>query len=306
MENNHQIITGTIRDANDYRHFFGMEEGRGDVGVVYLGTCPSWPQQFRLTFECYALLLINSKCGDIRYGYSQYDFDAGTIVAYAPGQVIEVMLAPDHRPDNDVLLLRPDFLAGTPLGEHFDRYSFFGYDVREALHVSEEEKSSFKTFLAAIDKEIASPQDRLKEQLIAMQVELLLNYCLRFYERQFSSRKAQGEEILSRIDGLLDDYFRLGKATLHGLPTVKYLSSEVHLSPNYFGDMVKYATGKSVRDIIADKVMQEARKALADTHRPIADIAYDLGFQTSQHFATFFKRHTGTTPAGYRKNAKNP
>ena len=198
------------------------------------------------------------------------------------------------------LLFHPDILRGTQLGRNIGKYTFFSYDVHEALHISTEEREIVTGCLKLIDAELAHATDRHSRTLLVNQIELLLNYCQRFYERQFATRTKTNNDVLSRFEHLLDDYFTNSLAEENGLPSVKYFADKVCLSPNYFGDMMKKETGKTPQEYIQDKIIEIAKERVAGTGETVTQIAYSLGFQYPQHFCRQFKKRVGCTPNEFR------
>jgi len=190
--------------------------------------------------------------------------------------------------------------VGTPLGKRLPAYSFFSYEVHEALHLSEKEKTMVTDCFANIEHELEQAIDKYSKGLIAANIELLLQYCLRFYDRQFITRDTANQGILERFERLLRDYFAADKPQYEGLPSVAYCAEALHLSPNYFGDLVKKKTGSSAQDYIQAKVIEVAKERLFDRHKSASEIAYELGFRYPQHFTRLFKQRTGATPNEYR------
>lgn len=205
-----------------------------------------------------------------------------------------------YSPKGKALMFHPDLLFGTPLSNHINEYSFFGYEVNEALHISEEEKGIFVDCLENIKKEINRSVDKHSNAIIASNIELLLNHCRRFYDRQFITRVKVNSDAVSRFDCLLKDYLTSNKPTQLGLPTVKYCADRLHFSSNYFGDLIKKETGKSAQEYITTKIASIAKEQLLTTTKSVSEIAYSLGFQHPSHFTTFFKRLIGSTPIDYR------
>jgi len=240
-------------------------------------------------------------CGDLKYGRADYDYQDKTIVFVAPGQIIHVEINKDYKPQGYALLFHPDLIRGTPLGKHIDSYSFFSYQTREALHLSEKERRVVLDCFGKIKYELEQGTDRHSKTLISANIELFLNYCVRFYDRQFITRHDVNTGLLERFEALLNDYFRSEKPQTIGLPAVSYCAQELHLSPNYFGDLVKKETGKSAHEYIQLKLMAIAKERVLDTNRSVGDIAYELGFKYPQHFTRSFKKYTGHTPHGYRQ-----
>ncbi len=251
-------------------------------------------------YELYALFLKQTKCGDITYGRQPYDYQEGTVVSFAPGQVVHIKPVKGHIPRGRGLLFHPDLIRGTQLGQDIKQYSFFAYSSNEALHLSDEEKEIFNDCLNNIETEMNHSIDNHSKKLICRNIELLLDYCMRFYERQFITREAVNRDILTKFEELIDEYFQSDNAERNGLPTVKYFAEECFLSPNYFGDLVKKETGRSPQEYIQSKIITLAKEQLLSTEKSISEISYGLGFQYSQHFNRYFKRNVGLTPSEYR------
>jgi AraC family transcriptional activator of pobA len=254
----------------------------------------------RQRFGLYTIFLKEIKCGDLRYGCNYYDYEEGTLVFVAPGQVIGVENKEYFQPKGKALVFHPDFIRGTSLGKHIQDYSFFSYEVHEALHLSESERKVIYDCLNKIETELQHPIDKHSKTLIVTNIELLLNYCTRFYDRQFITREVVNKGILERFEDLLNTYFESDKPQQNGLPSVAYCAEQLHLSANYFGDLIKKETGKSALDYIQTKVMDMAKERIFDPKRSLSEIAYELGFKYPQHFTRLFKQRTGHTPQEYR------
>ena len=238
---------------------------------------------------------------DIKYGRQTYDYQEGTIVCFAPGQTAETNPTTDKVQVNaHGILFHPDLLRGTSLGKNIKKYTFFSYEVNEALHLSEEERSIVMDCLKIIRMELEHGVDKHSKTLLVNHIELLLNYCMRFYERQFITRGKTNRDVLTRFENLLDEYFESTLAEQDGLPTVKYFADKLCLSSNYFGDMFKKETGKSPQEYIQEKVIELAKERISGTADTVSQIAYSLGFQYPQHFCRLFKKRVGYTPSEYR------
>jgi AraC-like DNA-binding protein len=249
----------------------------------------------------YCVFLKEAKCGDLKYGCNYYDYQEGTLVFIAPGQVVGIGNAPGSpMPKGYGLLFHPDIIRGTSLGHNIKNYSFFSYESNEALHLSEKERETIIDCLNRIDHELHQSIDKHSKMLIVNNIELLLNYCVRFYDRQFITRSHVNKDILVRFERLLDDYFKSEKPQTLGLPTVKYFAENLHLSTNYFGDLIKKETGKSPQEHIQLKLIEIAKERLFDTSKTVSEIAHELGFKYPQHFSRLFKNETGYTPNEYR------
>lgn len=289
-----------LDSVDRYNRLFGLETKHPMVSVADLSRATTWPEHFRINYGIYALFLKNTKCGDITYGRQPYDYSDGTIVCFAPGQVTEVEMLKGARPTACGLLFHPDFIRGTALGQEIRKYSFFSYETREALHLSEEERATVIDCLHKIDTELQHNPDRHSRRLITAYIGVLLDYCMRFYDRQFTTRRASNNDTIEQFERLLDEYFDGTAPRDLGLPTVKYFADKVFLSSNYFGDMVSKQTGKTVSEHIQQKIVGRAKELLLSTPKTMSEIAYSLGFQYPQHLSRMFKRVTGTTPNEYR------
>lgn len=290
-----------LDSVDTYNKLFGLETLHPLVSVVDLSEARDYPTHFTINYGIYALFLKEIKCGDIRYGRQKYDYQGGTVVSFAPGQVVETEMLEGVKLNAKGLLFHPDLIKGTSLGQDIKSYSFFSYKSTEALHLSEEEKGIYMDCLRNIRIELNRPIDKLSKRLIARNIQLLLDYCMRFYERQFVTRSESNKDVLTKFEALLDDYFLEGKTQTFGLPTVKYFADKVFLSPNYFGDLIKKETGKTAQEYIQNKLIDTAKEMIMGTDKTVSQIAYDLGFQYSQHFNRVFKKNVGQTPNEYRK-----
>lgn len=292
-----------LDNVDQYNKLMGFETKHPLVAVVDLnGTNPmAAGLEHVWHYGLYNLWLKQTYCGDITYGREPYDYQEGTVVSFAPGQVARVKLRPDYKPNSLGLLFHPDLIHGTSLGREITQYSFFNYSSREALHLSEQERSIYEECLNQIKMEIERPIDKHSKKLICRTIELLLDHCMRFYDRQFITRENVNHDVIAKFETLLNDYFSQGKAEKQGLPSVKYFAENCFLSPNYFGDLVKKQTGRSPQEFIQNKIIDLAKEELLSSTVPITEIAYLLGFQYSQHFNRYFKRSVGMSPSEYRK-----
>ena len=289
-----------IESIAEYQAMLGVETLHPLVGVIdFSEVQPIY--HLRQTFGFYAIFLKEVKCGDMIYGRHYYDYQEGTLVCLAPGQVIGFEdTGEKFQPKGWALVFHPDLIRGTSLGRNMKEYGFFSYEVNEALHLSERERGLVVDCLRKIRDELGRAIDRHSRRLIAIQIEMLLDYCLRFYERQFITRSTANRDILTRFERLLDDYFTDGRARREGLPSVRYCAGELCLSPNYFGDLVKKETGRTAQEYIQLKLLGVAKELMLDPSRTIGEVAYELGFQYPQHFTRMFKKLTGQTPNAFR------
>lgn len=283
---------------------FNRERGQKTLHplVTVLDQSLSKPVQEALySSELYIIFLKDTKCEELKYGRNHYDYDEGTLLFIAPGQVYGFEgKGKSLQPSGWALCFHPDLLRGTHLGKHIKEYSFFSYDAAEALHVSDAEREILLECFRKIQYELAHAIDKHSRILIVSNIELFLNYCVRFYDRQFVTREHAHKDVLTRFEGLLNDYFHSGKPQSLGLPSVGYCAEQLHLSPKYFGDLVKKETGKSAQEYIQLKLIDIAKEKIFDASKNISEVAYDLGFKYPSHFTRFFKQHVGSTPNEYR------
>ena len=293
-----------IESVGEYNAQLGIETLHPLVSVIDMSEVSPIRHQ-RQTFGFYAIFLKEVKCGDLLYGRHHYDYQEGTLVCLAPGQVIGVEdNGEKFQPKGWALVFHPDLIRGTSLARNMKEYSFFSYEVNEALHLSERERELVIDSLRKIRNELEHAIDRHSRRLIAINIEMLLDYCLRFYERQFITRQQANRDILTRFETLLNAYFTADNALRKGLPTVKYCAGELCLSSNYFSDLIKRETGKTAWEYIQHKIISLARERLLMPSHSISEVAYGLGFQYPQHFTRVFKRATGMTPNEYRNQSE--
>lgn len=289
-----------IETVSRYNEMLGVETLNPLISVIDLSKVKPM-YHMRHTFGFYVVFLKDEKNCELVYGRQRYDYQRGSVVCLAPGQVIGIEDTGElFQPKGWALCFDQELIRGTSLGRNMREYSFFSYEVNEALHLSERERKLFIDCLVKIQEELQHAVDRLSRRLLVVQIELLLDYCLRFYERQFISREPVNRDVLTRFETLLDGYFASGKAQREGLPTVKYCAKELCLSPGYFGDLIKKETGKSAQSYIQLKIMNLAKEYVLNPANSISQVAYELGFQYPQHFTRLFKKIVGKTPNEYR------
>jgi AraC family transcriptional activator of pobA len=253
-------------------------------------------------FGLYAVYLKELNCGELKYGRNTYDYQEGTLVFTAPGQVIGIQPnVKTFEAKGWALLFHPDLIKGTALGRHIQDYSFFSYDVNEALHLSEKERQIVLDCFAKIEYELQQSIDKHSKTLIVTNIELFLNYCTRFYDRQFITRDIAHQGTLEKFEELLNGYFSSDKPQSIGLPSVAYCADELNLSANYFGDLIKKETGKSATEYIHEKVIDVAKERIFNVDKSISEVAYELGFKYPQHFTRAFKQRVGVAPNEYRR-----
>lgn len=296
------IKLNTVKDYND---FLGIETPHPLVSVIDASKI-SPLRHVRKNIGFYVVYLKDIQCADqIKYGRNYYDFQENTLVFAAPGQVIgNDDTGEEFQPMGWWLTFQPELLHGTHLRHHMQDYTFFSYAVNEALHLSKQERQTIIDCMMKIDEEIREAKDKHSNLIISSAIELLLNYCVRFYDRQFITRKKVNKDTLTDFEKLLNDYFTSGKPLSIGTPTVAYCADQLHLSANYFGDLIKKETGTSAQEYILVKTMAVAKELLVDPSKSISDVAYALGYQYPQYFSKAFKRVIGCSPNEYRTSAK--
>ena len=291
-----EVFLNTVHDFNDYQ---GVATLHPQVSVVHVENTEHI-RECVMHYGLYALYLKENKGCKLSYGRTPYDFDEMTVTSFAPGQVVKVEPNPEVPfAKFTALVFHPDLLSRTALGRQMNRYEFFSYSSTEALHLSAQEVEVFRGVLAMIEQELHRAIDKHTRELIVSNIELLLNYCLRFYDRQFITREEINHSVVKKFLDLLDDYIA-SKAQSEGLPTVAYFADKCCLSSGYFGNLVRVETGRTAKDIIADHLLAHAQQLLNDEALTITLISQRLGFEYPQHFVRFFKSHTGRTPSAYR------
>lgn len=238
--------------------------------------------------------------GTVKYGQGYYDFDEGGLLLAGPNQVIG---SDEDNGDNSgyTLLIHPDFLLGYPLAKKIKQYGFFSYAINEAVHLSDKEKATIISIFKIIEDELQDRIDDFSQDVIISQIELLLNYCNRFYKRQFITRKAVNSDLLQKLEEILDDYFNNEKSLIQGLPTVQYLAETLNISPGYLSDMLRSLTGQNAQQHIHNKLIEKAKEKISTTNLTISEIAYELGFEHPSSFNKLFKSKTNLSPLEFRQ-----
>ncbi|WP_316737521.1 helix-turn-helix domain-containing protein [Pedobacter aquatilis] len=286
--------------VDDYNKFNNHQTLHPLVSVLDLNKAQE-RKGSKMNFGIYCVFLKDVVCGDLKYGKANYDYQEGTLVFVSPGQVMEVENKVDfYQPKGLVLAFHADLIKGTALAKTIASYNFFSYKTNEALHLSAAERQMVQDMLNKIALELQHGVDKHSKKLIAAHIELLLNYCERYYDRQFITRENVNSGILEKFEELLNSYFESEKPYTIGLPNVAWCAEQLHLSPNYFGDLIKKETGKTAQEYIQNKIIDVAKDKVFDADKSISQIAYDLGFKYPQHFNRLFKQRTGTTPNEYR------
>ena len=300
---NNRIIQ--IDSVDAYNKLYGWETLHPLVTVVnHAEPMASDLNHSQLNYGLYALFLKQGDGCSIRYGREKYDYQEGTVVSFKPGQVVEVEWDESRpMPPSRGLLFHSDLLYGTQLGRRISDYTFFDYDQREALHLSEREQHMVVELFDRIEEELHHPIDRHSQTLITDAIGLLLDYCMRYYDRQFITRHKVNSEVFIAFQKQLKEYFENGHPERNGLPTVAYFADKACLSTNYFGDLISKETGTTAQRHIQDAVIERSKQLLIETRLPISEIANQLGFQYAQHFTRLFKAKTGITPNEFRQSA---
>ena len=241
--------------------------------------------------------------GKLHYGQSLYDFDEGLMCFIAPRQLVKMVISKsDTKPSGYLLAFHPDFIWNTPLAKMISNYKFFGYDVNEALFLSEKEEETLIGLFKGIEKEYQSGIDQYTQSIIISQIEVILNYCERFYQRQFITRKKINHQVLDKLEGILEDYFSGENIIDKGLPTANFIAESLSISTNYLGSLLKSLTGQTTQQHIHGKLIEKAKEKLTTTDLSVSEIAYELGFEHSQSFSKLFKAKTDISPLEFRKS----
>ncbi len=289
-----------LKTVHDYNVFLGLETQNPLVGFVDFSKVEVLHHR-RKCFNFYGIFLKEKIHGPLVYGRSKYDYQEGTLVFVAPGQVAGIDDDGTTRhPQGYALFFHPDLIRGTSLARKMKEYTFFSYEVNEALHMSERERQTVFNCFGEIEEELQHTIDKHSRNIIVSNIEVLLNHCLRFYDRQFTTRATLNTDVLSRFEALLGDYFDSEKPVKLGLPSVSWCADQLHFSANYFGDLVKKQTGKSAIEYIHLAVIGKVKDRLLETDKTVSEIAYEVGFQYPHHLSRLFKKVAGCTPNEYR------
>ncbi|WP_300671254.1 helix-turn-helix transcriptional regulator [Soonwooa sp.] len=255
------------------------------------------------TSDLYFVALKKDCAGGIqKYGQGHYDFEEGMMYFIAPQQVLqfnEIVLASLK---GFVLVVHPDFLHGSPMLSKIKDYRFFGYSNNEALFLSEKEEQSIMEIIENMKREINNNMDAFTQDLLISNLDLLLKYCDRYYNRQFLTRKKVNSDLLTKLESLLDEYFQQDKLVLNGIPTVQFAANELNLSPNYLSDMLRVQTGKTTQQHIQERILDKAKELLSTTNKSVSEIAFELGFEHAQSFHRLFKKRTSVSPLDFRQS----
>lgn len=289
-----------INKPSDYSSYLGVTDRHPLIGVIEYDRISPVPTTLN-DYNVYGIFLRGDDLVDLTYGCGRYDYKEGTLITVAPGQIGG---AEDNGEKVNIsgwsLLFHPDLLHGTALEKKIAGYSFFDYRINEALHMTEEERELIVGIMRSIETEINKPRDKYQDNIIVGYLELMLNFCQRFYDRQFTTRKVENSDLLSRFHSILKEYYVNDTQLRHGLPSIQYIADKMCLSPSYLGDLIRRTTGINASKYIQRLVVQEGKNRLSAGHS-ISETAYSLGFEYPQHFTRFFKREEGITPTEYIK-----
>jgi len=258
----------------------------------------SWIQDF------YSISIKRTSNARIQYGQQEYDFDEGVMFFMAPGQVFSVTIDPNSNKEHTgwILLIHPDFLWGTSLAKTIKQYEYFDYSVNEALFLSEKEENTLQQIILNIQQEYHANIDKFSQNIIISQIETLLQYAERYYQRQFITRKISNHKILDTLEDLLEDYFSNEDLLTKGLPSVQYVAARLNLSPSYLTGLLKVLTGQNTQQHIHEKLIEKAKEKLSTTPLSVSEIAYELGFEHPQSFSKLFKNKTNLSPLEFRQS----
>ena len=289
-----------IDTVQDYNEYFGITTLHPLVTVME-GASAKPLHYCKKLYGTYVVLMKGKDCGKMNYGRSLYDYSEGSVLFISPGQVAgsddDGFL---HQPEGWALAFHPEFLRGTPLTKLMKDYSFFSYNSNEALHVSDTERDTIIMCMKLIRDELAHPVDRHSKALIADKIKMLLDYCIRFYDRQFITRENANNDIIARLESVIDEYLANSEKIATGMPTVQYCADALCVSANYLSDLMRKTTGQSALKYIQQQILNEAKNRLFDPLKTISEISYSLGFPYPQHFTRWFKNLEGCTPQQYR------
>ena len=289
-----------LETIQHYNNLLGTKTLHPLVSVTDLSTLKSI-RHCRKNFGFYCVFYKELACVTLQFGLNKYDYEDGTLVFISPGQIAGINDDGETvNPKGIVLMFHADLLYGTPLARRMKDYTFFSYESNEALHMSDRERRIILNCFHEIREELEHTIDKHTKQIITSNIETLLNHCVRFYERQFVTREVVNRDLLTNFERILQQYFDSEKTSTIGLPSVQYCAEQMHLSPNYFGDLVKRETGKSAQEYIQLAIMERVKELLAESNKTISEIAYELGFKYPHHLSRIFKKVIGITPNEYR------
>ncbi|RZJ77665.1 MAG: AraC family transcriptional regulator, partial [Chryseobacterium sp.] len=296
-----------IKTIKEYHKILGIGNPEHPmISVIDLAEITPYKSEdsIKVIFDFYIISLKKVEAGDVQYGYGQqkYDFDDGILFFISPNQIFSFKADDNFRSTGSILLIHPDFLWGNLLAKAIKKYEFFNYAINEALFVSEKEEIVLRSFIKNIEQEYHAHIDQFSEPIIISQIESFLNYSNRFYMRQFLTRKISGNQILDKLEKILDDYFNHKDLVNKGLPTVKYIAELLNCSPDYLSGVLKTLTGQNTQQHIHEKIIEKAKEKLSTTTLTVGEVAFELGFEYPQSFSKLFKSKTDLTPVEFRNS----
>lgn len=305
-ENQHMKTPEKVSSISTLHQFLGLKKPANPlISVFNFDDVKLEPETIlgAITTDFYVIAL-KKDCagGKCRYGQQYYDFDEGTMYFIAPHQVLQFDDILLDKVRGFVLVVHPDFLHGYGLASHIKEYGYFSYTANEALHLSEKEEKTIFDIIANIEQEIDFNMDSFTQDLLVSNLDVLLKYCDRYYNRQFLTRKKINSDLLSRLELLLDDYFNNDKLTINGIPSVHSIAGQLHLSANYLSDMLRVQTGQTTQQHIQNRLIEKAKELLSTTSMSVSEIAYQLGFEHPQSFHRLFKSRTSLSPLEFRSS----
>lgn len=299
----------TVSTISDFHKFRGLKPPEHPlISLVDYKLVKHFPEHDKIGWlqKYYSISLKKDVPGKFRYGQMKYDFDGGLMSFFAPNQILSIeYVAPDRTkraPSGWILLIHPDFLWNTPLVKNIKQYDFFNYALTEALFLSEKEEKTVEGILKNIQQEYQSNIDKFSQDIIVSQVELLLNYAKRFYERQFITRKINNHALLGQLEEVLEQYFEQGNMADFGLPSVQFVADCLNVTPNYLSSSLKNISGLNTQQHIHEKLIEKAKEKLSTTQLTVSEIAYELGFEHPQSFSKLFKAKTNQSPLKFRES----
>jgi AraC family transcriptional activator of pobA len=302
--NNHQLFR--FSTITEYHRAAGLPKPAHPlISLIHMEDFnrPLAESSFSITYDFYSISLKRMKNAKFKYGQQASDFDEGVLFFMSPGQVFGMDIEKGnilHRPEGWIILIHPDFLWNTPLAKTIKQYEYFNYSVYEALYLSDKEETMLTAIANQIEQEYNANIDRFSQDVIIAQLELLLTYSERFYQRQFITRKIANHEILTRLEDYLSSYFNSGALAKQGLPSVTHIAETLNISPGYLSGLLKSLTGQSTQQHLHNKLIELAKEKLSTTNLSISEIAYELGFEHLQSFSKLFKTKTSLSPMEFR------
>ncbi|WP_419801459.1 helix-turn-helix domain-containing protein [Mucilaginibacter sp.] len=302
--NNRKLYT--INTVSEFHRIAGLPKPQHPlISLVDYGLVEYQIEESEISWvqDLYCIGLKRDMQGKLNYGQSKYDFDEGLMSFVAPNQVVKLNISKsEKKPSGFLLIIHPDFIWNTVLAKTINNYKFFGYDVNEALFLSEKEEETLLGIFKGIEKEYQVGIDQFTQNIIISQIEVVLNYCERFYQRQFITRKKGSHQILDRLENILNQYFNSEDIISKGLPTAQHIALTLNISPNYLGSLLKSLTGQTTQQHIHEKLIEKAKEKLSATNLSVSEIAYELGFEHPQSFSKLFKTKTNQSPLAFRQS----